>query len=659
MDRIPSFLEKSDWQLLLFGGKGGVGKTTCATAAALHLAGRFPKQDFLIVSTDPAHSLKNCCAGVALPLNLQVLEIDSQASFRKFMDAHQSQLHTIALRGTFLDEADVDQLLHLSLPGLDELMAFHEIAVLAESGAYACILVDTAPTGHTLRFLGLFEVMRNWLDALDALLAKHRYLTALYQGSRAGDESDTFVRDMRGLVERLAALLRDPRRCRFIPVMLAEPLSTHQTRALIDYLEKLWIPVGDILVNRLYPALAGCPACRDARGRQRRELQGAAPLFSRYSLWEIPLHGAEVRGGAALGRFFQGLRPLQAETAETGAVLPVRVETPPELPGKETSLLLFAGKGGVGKTTLACAAAFRLVEEYRDLRVLLLSTDPAHSLSGCLGVPVGPKGACIRPRLTAMELDAPGELVKLRKLYADELATFFDACADGTGFELEFDREVLERLLDLAPPGLDEIMAITRAVQLLEDGAYDTFVIDTAPAGHLIRLLELPELIQDWLKTLFGLFLKYKNLFRLPALSQFLVSLSKGIKTFQALLTDPVKGQLYLVSILTEISYEKTRALLAACRQARIHVPALFLNQATPAGPCPLCNALAEVETRHRQRFAAVFKDMHLTVIYRGSEPQGQERLQQLGEALFQKRLVSPPRGSEIGSPRERERAVL
>jgi arsenite-transporting ATPase len=235
-------------------------------------------------------------------------------------------------------------------------------------------------------------------------------------------------------------------------------------------------------------------------------------------------------------------------------------------------------------------------------------------------------------------MDATTEFDRIKQHYVEEIAAFFEDLSGRAGVDLGFDRAVFEHVMDLAPPGLDEVMALTRVVDLLEAGTYDLFILDTAPSGHFIRLLELPQLVQDWLKVLFDLFLQHKNVFRLRGIMEFLVSLSKGLKAFRSLLTDPRKGQLVAVSILTEVSLEKTRDLLAACQRAQLHVRALMLNLVTPEGRCPLCHVLAEAESGVRPRFATVFHDIPRTVVYRCSEPLGRERLAELGRALYSHR---------------------
>jgi len=240
-------LQKPTLRLLLFGGKGGVGKTTCATATALHLAQRSQDTSFLLVSTDPAHSLAASLAGSSPPPNLHILEFNVQECLAAFREKHGWKFQEIARRGTFLDNGDIRLFLDLSLPGLDEIMAFQKILEWVEEGRYACVVVDTAPTGHALRLLTMPVFWRQWLQALDALLAKQRYMKKLYSGFYRRDELDFFLEEQVGAVEQMKELLRDPEQCCFVPVMLAEALSLHETTTLIGKLESLEIPVGGIV----------------------------------------------------------------------------------------------------------------------------------------------------------------------------------------------------------------------------------------------------------------------------------------------------------------------------------------------------------------------------------------------------------------------------
>ena len=216
----PAFLQAEQLRLLLFGGEGGVSKTTCAAAAALHLARKHPVRSFLLASTDPAHSLADCFADDFFdfaPLeNLTLRELGPQESLLRFKARHEEYLRTIALRGTFLDESDLTHMLHFSMPGLDEIMALLEIAAWVKKNRHACIVADTAPAGHTLRLLGLPAIIRQWVATLDTMLAKYRYLARLYRGSYQKDKVDLYQEQTVADLTQLSALMQSPGQCRFV-----------------------------------------------------------------------------------------------------------------------------------------------------------------------------------------------------------------------------------------------------------------------------------------------------------------------------------------------------------------------------------------------------------------------------------------------------------
>ncbi len=636
--KTPVFLSDADIQLLLFGGKGGVGKTTASAATALDIAIKHPDKSMLLVSTDPAHSLQDSFAGDSPPPNLKVLELDAQVYLLDFKEKNRQRLMEIASRGTFLDEEDINRFLDLSLPGMDELMAFLEISRWVKEGTYDRIIIDTAPTGHTLHLMGMPDLIRKWLEALDALLAKHRYMKKLFRGSYQRDDLDRFIEGLASSVKQMERLLKDHKRCRFIPVMLAEALSVEETMDLIRELKRLSIGVEDVVVNRLYPE-SPCLLCRHIRARQLQELARIfnEPVFSTLQLWGIPMYPEEIRGMESLRSFWEGLAELTFSHGENQPFLsPVssRVDIPIPLPPPETSLLVFAGKGGVGKTTLACATALRLARVYEGKRILLFSTDPAHSLADCLNMPLGPKPKQAALGLWAMEMDATADFVALKNQYRREVEQFLNKIMPN--LDLTFDREVMERVMNLSPPGIDELMALAAVMDFLTPESYDLLILDAAPTGHLIRLLELPEIVEEWLKVFFGLFLKYRNIFRLPGISQRMVRISKDIKRLRSILHDPSKAALYAVSILTEMSFAETVDLVAACERLGIPVPCLFLNMATPESSDPLCASLFRRESFIRERFAAAFPSISQTVVYRQSDPRGIENLDALGQILYQ-----------------------
>lgn len=673
---LPGFLDEAGLALLFFGGKGGVGKTSCACAAALAIARRRAGVPVLLVSTDPAHSVEDALSDLAVPGNLEVMQLDAEASLDGFRERHRERLREISQRGTLLDNEDIDALLEVALPGMDELAAYLEMAACIEEERYGCIVVDTAPTGHALRLLAMPALVRRWLLALDALLAKHRYMRRRFGRDDGMDELDSFLLDLEHSRRTLADLLQDGSRCRFVPVTLAEQMSLAETRDLLAELRGHQVAVAELIVNRVCPASrcrpgpgpsvvpALCPVCLAERRRQVAALPGLAALAPEARLYGLPVLADEPRGGLLEG-LWEWLEPLDAaaEAARqvcgdgaahgtsgaaadtTAAELPVRVVQPAPLPPAGLRLLILAGKGGVGKTTLACATALALNRRRPAQRLLLFSTDPAHSLADALGRPVGAQPRIICPGLDAQEVDAERAFGRIRDAYREELEGLLGNFGN---LDITFDRQVMERLLDLAPPGLDEVMALTTALEHLDGDHYDLIVLDAAPSGHLLRLLELPEVIADWLRVFFELLLKYRNVLRMPRLSEQLVALSRAVKRLRALLADPHRTRVQAVTVATGLGLAEVEDLTGTLAAMSIATPVLLINQLTPPGPaacdCRLCGALRARETRRISEAAERFPRMHQVLISRQHEPDGLDDLAELGAALYRE----PAAGSAV-----------
>ncbi len=293
---------------LFFGGKGGVGKTTAASATALFLLKTLTKNEsILLFSTDPAHSLSDSL-GVKVGnrlvkvaenngAKLIAYEMDAALALERFRTAHGKVLAEIAERGTLLDESDINELLNLSLPGLDEVMSLFELSELDRERKYAHIVVDTAPSGHTSRLLRLPEVFTRMVHALDRMGEKHRYMIEHFARRRvAADEVDLFLQDLTVRIEAVRKMLYDPEQTNFTLVTIPEAMSVRETERYWELLRREGVPVRDLIVNRVEQEHAGCVYCRARVKTQRPWLKEIAKTFTELKTHEVPLLAEEVRG---------------------------------------------------------------------------------------------------------------------------------------------------------------------------------------------------------------------------------------------------------------------------------------------------------------------------------------------------------------------------
>ncbi len=631
-------------RLILFGGKGGVGKTTCASACAITLARAHPEESVCLVSTDPAHSLLDALAGESVPDNLTVRELDAEQELEKFQQEHGDFLLEIAERGTFFDKEDLGGFLELSMPGVDELMAFRTLASWLEEGRYRRIIIDTAPTGHTLRLLEMPNLLKRWLEALDTLLAKQRYIKKQFARKYLPDELDRFLIELDTTLEYAATTLTNPGETLFIPVLVAERSSIEETRGLIAKLEKVDIPVAELLFNRLLPQTAGCDLCEVRSRHQREEIRRLSRMVQgeRITLYGIPQYPHEVRGIAALESFWESSAPLPPAERAPSPVghrsSEARVERPcsePQL-NRQQRLLMVAGKGGVGKSTLSTAIAMYWARQQSEKRVLLFSSDPAHSLSQILEQKIGSRPTPVEgyENLFAQQMSPGREYGKFRGRYHQELEAFLESALPN--IDLTFDREVLDHFIDLAPTGLDEIIAVTELMDYMREGSYDQVVIDPAPSGHFLRLLETPALIENWLKSFFELILRYREVIHFPGLNERLVSLSKRTHQFRDLLRDRERTTAILVSLPTILALEETIDLADALERLSVPLHALYLNRLTPDSGCALCHHLHLEERGVVERYGQKFPSLCRGEVTLGT-PLRRAALCSLGAQLFGK----------------------
>ncbi len=582
----------------------------------------------LAVSTDPAHSLGDAlrCRLSGEPTTLTTrrgtllaAELDARAALERWRRENRGALREIAARGTYLDDEDVERFLALALPGADELISWLEIGRLERETACAEVVVDAAPTAHTLRLLASPEALRGFAEILDRMQQRHRVVAERLGGAWRPDDSDELIADLESEGRGIAERLRDPQRSFLRWVMLPEALSLAETLETLAVLDEAGLPVREVIVNRvLPPGEDACPFCRERRRAEAaviREIQDA--MADREVRFLPEMMEEEPRGRVALrkvGRHLQSvsrglelIRDVPSETSPPGPLSTVwrggkkKLEWIDEIAPPGLRLLFFGGKGGVGKTTCAAAFALACAERRTDARVLLLSTDPAHSIADALEVPLGDEARAVPgapPGLRARELDAGRAFAAWRARHGGEIG---EAVAAFTAEDAGVDE-----LIGLTPPGLDELIALATLLDAVVEGkaSQDLVIVDTAPTGHALRLLEMPDLALSWDHYLLSLLLKYRQAVGLGSLAAELVELSRSLKRLQALLRDAGRARFLVVTRAAELPRRETVRLLRALRRLQVAVPAVIVNAVPPAGCCARCGGAAgeeEIEALREQ----------------------------------------------------------
>lgn len=552
---IEPLLARLPNRFILVGGKGGVGKSTTASAIALALADR--SESVHLISTDPAHSLHDVFARQTCSARLIIEEFDARTYADRLLARIQPALAELIERGTYLDHADANGFLDLSLPGIDEVMAALRLVDLQRSGV-ARIVVDTAPTGHTLRLLESGTILRSWVAAGRAMARKAGVVAGqlMRQTVRfaAEDILDEIERDVE-IFER--EVLHGGA---FVVVTRAGKVIGSETDRLIAELKHRGVHVAAMITDR---------------SAAERDDVFVAPRLQAAS------------GCDALRAWVHGLGRADTSSSSRASRGHPSGKAAVWIAAQGSRLIWVAGKGGVGKSTCAAAIA-TLLSESRS--VCVVSTDPAGSLSEVFARPVARDPVAVGNNLFARQIDANAEFAKMRSDYRESVQSVFESLGLETAAQL--DRNVVERLFDFAPPGIDEIIAL---IEILEHaGDYDVTIIDSAPTGHFLRLLQMPEIALQWVHSLLRLLLKYHAVASLDALGEDLLAFAKRLRRLSADLADRETTSVYVVTLAEPVVAAETQRLRTALQNAQIAIAAVVLNRADAAGAQTFAADLAD-----------------------------------------------------------------
>ncbi len=462
------FLERAP-RNLFFTGKGGVGKTSVACATAIALAERGRR--VLLVSTDPASNLdevlETALGSTPVPIagvpRLSALNIDPEAAAHAYRERmvgpYRGVLPAAAVRS--IEE-------QLSGACTVEIAAFDEFSkLLGDEGAapdFEHIVFDTAPTGHTLRLL---ELPAAWTGFLEANVGGTSCL-----GPLAG------LKAQQALYDASRAALIDGARTALVLVARAERSTLTEAERTRRELAGLGIHRQELVINGIFRAQD--PRDPIAVAMQRRGEQALAGMpveLGALARTDLPLLPFGLVGLEALRQLFGagGAAPSStlevSSSAVAGVPLPPLATLIPELEAGGRGVIMTMGKGGVGKTNVAVSLAVELA--HRGHAVHLTTTDPAAHIAEALGAAV--------QGIRISRIDPAAET----RAYSEEVLRTAGANLDAAG------RALLEE--DLRSPCTEEIAVFRAFARIVDEGAHGFVVIDTAPTGHTLLLLDAAE----------------------------------------------------------------------------------------------------------------------------------------------------------------------
>ncbi|KAK3365862.1 anion-transporting ATPase-like domain-containing protein [Lasiosphaeria ovina] len=314
---LQSILDQRSLRWIFVGGKGGVGKTTTSCSLAIQLAK--VRRSVLLISTDPAHNLSDAFSqkfGKEARLidgfeNLSAMEIDPNGSIQDLL-AGQGETDSGEMGGM----GSMMQDLAFAIPGIDEAMSFAEVLKQVKSLSYETIIFDTAPTGHTLRFLQFPSVLEKALAKVSQLSTQYGPLLNGFLGGNGALPNGQSLPEMMEKLEALRATIsevntqfKDERLTTFVCVCIPEFLSLYETERMIQELASYGIDTHSIVVNQLLFPKAGsdCEQCTARRRMQKKYLDQIEELYDEFNVVKMPLLVEEVRGKERLEKFSEML----------------------------------------------------------------------------------------------------------------------------------------------------------------------------------------------------------------------------------------------------------------------------------------------------------------------------------------------------------------
>lgn len=565
---------------LFFTGKGGVGKTSVACAAAVHLARQAKR--VLLVSTDPASNvgqvfgitIGNVITSIEQVPALSALEINPEQA----AEAYRERI-IAPVRG-LLPESELSLIIEqLSGSCTTEIASFNEFtALLADENVisqYDHVVFDTAPTGHTIRLL---QLPRSWTDFL-----------AVGKGDASCLGPLSGLEQQKSVYARAVRALRDPAQTRMVLVARPQASALAEIDRTSGELSQIGITGQYVVINGVFPETTGEDDI--AQAVRAREASALAAISTRVS--GLPRDIVTLKSMNMIG--LEALESLFAPTIGAKAAAAPALDEIPDAPLAELvrdisrsdhGLVLCMGKGGVGKTTIAAAIAVALARVGREVH--LTTTDPAAHLAETLKDTV--------PGLHVSRIDP----VEATQTYREHVMATKGRDLDESG------RAVLAE--DLLSPCTEEIAVFQQFSRVLSESRRRFVVVDTAPTGHTLLLLDATGSYHREVARHMG------N--------------SKNFTTPLMRLQDPAQTKVILVTLAETTPVLEAQGLQQDLERAGIHPWAWVINNSIgAASPKALfLRQRAASEVQHIQRVSAL-ADRIAVVPLRAAEPIGEKNL--------------------------------
>lgn len=574
-------------RFLFFTGKGGVGKTSlsCATAVALADAGK----RVLLISTDPASNLDEVLetplspkpTGIKSVANLEALNIDPHAAAKEYRERIVGPYRNV------LPEAAVKSIEEqLSGACTVEIASFNEFTrLIAEESIiapYDHIILDTAPTGHTLRLLSLPAA---WNDFIADNKTGNSCL-----GPLAG------LKEQRLSYEKTVLALQDKMRTLLVLVTRPEKSALKEAARASAELSSLGMNNQRLVVNGVFTAGEDQDALAQAfESRCRNALEHMPEVLQHLPSTTIGFRSTGFLGAASLRQISASDTPKVTAIQVQAEPLPRTLESLDQLVQTLASsgrgVIMTMGKGGVGKTTTAAAIAVKLAELGHE--VLLSTTDPAAHVQDAV------RGNL--PNLRVSRIDPVAET----KAHVERTLAITGAKLDAEG------RALLEE--ELRSPCTEEIAVFTAFARTVAEGKNQFVVLDTAPTGHTLLLLDATESY-------------HREVLRSTS------DMPDAVRDLLPCLRDPEFTRILLVTLPEATPVHEASQLQADLKRASIVPYAWIINQSF-SGTQTSNPVLLKKAANERRYIAEVVNDLSsraVLVPWLAQEPSGLDSLRKL-----------------------------